>query len=192
MAKKATGKAALAKAAKKSALTADRAAAAAILAEIVVRTDAFCAAHLDEEYADLCRMLAENLANERPTPLLKGTVEGWVGGIVYTVAYVNFLSDPDQTPHMKTAELYARLGVSEATVQARARTIRQLFDLQRMDPRLSRKSMLDDNPMVWFFQAEGASSTTPAGTRGGCRSNSSRAGVIPYVHPSATDGKAAT
>lgn len=158
-----------------------------VYAEVVERTDAFCAAHLDAEYADLCRMLAENLRNERPSPLLKGTPAGWAGGIVYTVGRVNFLSDPDQRPHMKSEDLYKHIGVSEATVQARARDIRVLYDLGPMDPRLSRRSMLDDNPMVWMFELENGLIDDARRYPRAAQEQLVQLGIIPYVHPTARD-----
>src|SRR5438045_4896368 len=88
-----------------------KAAAEAVLADIVRRTSAFCAEHLNEEYAELCRMLAANLADKRPSPLLRGKPEGWAAGIIYTVGWVNFLTDPAQTPHMKSADLFRLTGV---------------------------------------------------------------------------------
>ena len=39
---------------------------------IVQMTDAFCKDYLDEEYAELCRKLANILARKRPSPLLRG------------------------------------------------------------------------------------------------------------------------
>ncbi len=42
------------------------------LAVIVGLIDQFCREHLNEEYAGLCRKLAENLARKRPSPLVSG------------------------------------------------------------------------------------------------------------------------
>ena len=43
-----------------------------ILKSIVGLTDDFCRQHLNDEYAALCRKLAETLARKRPSPLLSG------------------------------------------------------------------------------------------------------------------------
>lgn len=157
----------------------------AVFADIVGRTDEFCQTHLDEEYAELSRMLAENLANERPCPLLKGKPEGWAAGIVYAVGFVNFLSDPAQKPHMKPADFYRLSGVSEATVQARWAEIRRLYDLNRMDPRLCRKEMLDDNPLVWMIELDNGLIDDARRYPREVQERLVQAGVIPYVHPSA-------
>ena len=42
------------------------------LAVIIGLIDEFCREHLNEEYAGLCRKLAEKLARNRPSPLVGG------------------------------------------------------------------------------------------------------------------------
>jgi Domain of unknown function (DUF6398) len=63
---------------------------------IVALTDAFCAAHLDEEYARLVRQAAAALCRQRPSPLATGHPQTWACGIVYAVGSVNFLFDKSQ------------------------------------------------------------------------------------------------
>ncbi|OYV82223.1 MAG: hypothetical protein B7Z73_17255, partial [Planctomycetia bacterium 21-64-5] len=58
---------------------------------IVGLIDKFCKEHLNEEYALLCRKLAEKLARKRPSPLISGSPYTWSSGIVRTVGWVNFL-----------------------------------------------------------------------------------------------------
>src|SRR5262245_66386086 len=80
-------------------------ATAEVLATITGLIDQFCREHLNDEYAVLCRKLAEKLARKRPSPLLHGKPETWASGIVRTIGWVNFLGDPSQTPHMKMTAL---------------------------------------------------------------------------------------
>jgi Domain of unknown function (DUF6398) len=81
---------------------------------IVAMTDEFCRDHLNEEYAVLCRRMAETLARKRPSPLVSGKPNAWACGIVRTVGWVNFLSDPTQEPHMKTTAIDSAFGVGES------------------------------------------------------------------------------
>lgn len=53
-----------------------------VLKLIVDMIDEFCRDHLNEEYAVLCRKLAEKLARKRPSPLLSGKPNAWACGIV--------------------------------------------------------------------------------------------------------------
>ena len=48
-------------------------------------TDSFCRKQLNDEYADLCRKLAEKLGRKRPSPLLKGRANVWAAGIVRAI-----------------------------------------------------------------------------------------------------------
>ena len=77
--------------------------AKAIAEELMKMTDAFCKEFLNEEYADLCRKLAETLARKRPSPLLQGRLETWACGIVRTIGWVNYLDDRSQTASPKVA-----------------------------------------------------------------------------------------
>lgn len=46
-------------------------------------TDAYCAARLDAEYAELCRRLTARLARKRPSPLMRGDLRIWAAGVLY-------------------------------------------------------------------------------------------------------------
>ena len=83
--------------------------------EIVALTDAFCEKHLTDEYAQLCRRLAAKLSRKRPSPLASGRAKSWAAGILYTIARVNLMFDPSQTPHMRADELCLKMGVSQGS-----------------------------------------------------------------------------
>ncbi len=63
--------------------------AALVFERIVAMTDQFCREKLNEEYAVLCRHLAEKLARKRPSPLLGGKPETWACGIIRTMGWVS-------------------------------------------------------------------------------------------------------
>jgi hypothetical protein len=52
---------------------------------------------------------------------------------VYVVGRVNFIGDPSFPPHMKTAELAAAFGVSEATMHAKTRSIENALRIHALD-----------------------------------------------------------
>jgi len=121
---------------------------------LVGLTDAFCDAHLNAEYKDLCRDMAVEVCQEG-SPVLKGKPGGWAAGIVYALGRVNFLDDPSQTPHMRSAQIAEGFGVSVATMQARAKVIREGLDLIPFDPGWSLPSRMDDNLLVWMLEVNG-------------------------------------
>jgi hypothetical protein len=117
-------------------------------------TDAFCDAHLNAEYKGLCREMAVAVC-QKGSPVLKGKTEGWAAGIVYALGRVNFLDDPSQTPHMKSMEIAEGFGVSMATMQAKAKVIREGLNLMPFHPDWSLPSRMDDNPLAWMLEVNG-------------------------------------
>jgi hypothetical protein len=122
--------------------------------DLVRLTDAFCDAQLNTEYKGLCRKMVVAVCQKGP-PVLNGRIEGWAAGIVYALGYVNFLHDPGQTPHMKSTEIAKGFGISVATMQAKAKIIREGLDLMPFHPDWWLPSRMDDNPMVWMLKVNG-------------------------------------
>src|SRR5260370_5847346 len=99
---------------------------AEVLRVIVGMIDQFCREHLNDEYAVLCRKLAEKLARKRPSPLLGGSPNTWASGIVRTVGWVTFLHDKSQTPYMRLSDIAACFGISESSGAANLSHIRNV------------------------------------------------------------------
>ncbi len=122
---------------------------------IAQRIDGVCREHLNDEYAALSRQLAAALARKRPSPLARGKPEIWACAVVHAIGIVNFLSDRSQTPHMSPDELCTAFGVKAASMSAKSKVIRDMFDMTRLDPRWSLPSRLDRNPLAWLIQVNG-------------------------------------
>ena len=122
---------------------------------VVTLTDAFCRAHLDEEYAQLAWQVTAALCRKRPSPLATGNPNTWACGIVYALGSVNFLFDSSQTPSMSAAELCAGFGVSKSTGAAKAKVVRDALDMSQMDPQWYRPSQMDENPLAWMIMVDG-------------------------------------
>lgn len=120
------------------------------VAEIVGLVDAFCQEHLNEEYAALCRRLAEKLARKRPSPLFSGKPNTWACGIVRTIGWVTFLDDRTQTPHLQLTAIGKALGGGESTGQGTSMLIRTMQKTRPMDPDWSLRSRIDQNPANWM------------------------------------------
>lgn len=126
-----------------------------VLRTITDMTDRFCREQLNDEYAVLCRKMAEKLARKRPSPLLSGRPNTWAAGIVRTVGWVNFLHDKTQTPHMRLSDIDQHFGASEASGAAKSSAIRKMFKLHLLDPNWTLPSRLEDNPMAWMVTVNG-------------------------------------
>lgn len=157
------------------------AAALPMVADIVQVTDAFCAEHLDAEYAELCRALAVKLARKRPSPLLRGDRRIWAAGIVHTIGWVNFLADPAQTPHLRTERLAELLDVKQTTMGNKGALIRDLFGIGRFHEEFVRRDMIDKNLMAWLVEVDGLildARSLPVPVQ----HELARIGIIPYAH----------
>lgn len=125
------------------------------LSVVIGLIDPFCKEHLNEEYAVLCRELAEKLGRKRPSPLLQGSPNAWASGIVRAVGWVNFLHDKSQTPYMRATDIDHYFGTSSSSGAAKSAEIRKMFKMHQLDPSWCLPSSLDDNPMVWMLQVNG-------------------------------------
>jgi hypothetical protein len=135
-----------------------------VVEAIIAITDEFCTAHLDQEYAQLCRRLTAKLARKRPSPLARGDRLIWAAGVVHVIGRVNFLSDPNQRPHLPVGEM-AGLNALRISV---------------LDPEWSRQEMIDKNPLTWLVELNGLLLDVrmlPVQIQ----INAARRGLIPYV-----------
>lgn len=126
-----------------------------VFEEISAITGEFCTEHLDEEYAELCHRLAAKLARKRPSPLVRGDRRIWAAGIVYVIGRVNFLSDPNQDPHLRTDTMAGLLGVKQSTMATKGRLIMDTLRISVMDPEWSRQSIIEKNPLAWLVEVNG-------------------------------------
>ena len=123
--------------------------------EILRFTGPFCADHLDAEYGDLCRKLVAKLARRRPSPLARGDLRIWAGGVIYAVGTVNFLFDRTQRPHLTADQLGALMGIPKSTLANKARTIREALRLGPLDIEFCRREILERHPMAWMISVNG-------------------------------------
>jgi hypothetical protein len=122
---------------------------------IVGLTDAVCKEHLNDEYATLSRQLAAALARKRPSPIERGKPEVWACAVVYALGTVNFLFDKTNPPYMRADELCAAFGVSQSSGSAKAKLVRDLFDMFQFDPRWTLPSLVERNPLMWMLEING-------------------------------------
>ena len=115
-----------------------------VLELIVAMTDQFCREKLNEEYAVLCRRLAEKLARKRPSPLLGGKPETWACGIMRTSAGSTFLTTAASQHHMKLTAIDKAFGVGESTGPRQSNTIRTMLKIHQFDHHWTLPSRMDD------------------------------------------------
>lgn len=153
--------------------------------EIVALTDVFCAAHLNNEYAQVCRQMAATLARKRPSPLSSGKANTWAAAIAQAVGSVNFLFDKTQKPHIRADDLAAAFGLSKSTVGNKAKQIKDLLQIGVFDPDWTLPSRIEQNPLAWMITVNGLIIDARHAPRP-IQEEAYRKGLIPYL-PDASD-----
>ena len=149
------------------------------MGQILELINAFCLNHLDEDYCELCEDLTW-AAFEEDLPFEKGKPAGWAGGIVHAIGFINFLQDPSQSPHMTSAQIAEGFGVSQQTMLAKSKIIRDEFGLKQFDPDWCLPSLIGENPLVWMLEVDGLvidARTAPLEFQ----QEAYRLGLIPYI-----------
>lgn len=143
-------------------------------------TDEFAQAHLNDEYALLCRELTATLARKRPSPLPQGKAPTWASAIIHALGMVNFLYDPSQTPHVQPSEIWEYFGLSASTVRAKSKQIRDLLRISQFDPDWTLPSKVGENPLIWVLEINGLLIDARHAPRA-IQAEAFRRGLIPYV-----------
>jgi len=123
--------------------------------EIINLIEPYCAAHLDEEYAQLGRLATAALCRKKPSPLIRAGVNTWACGIIYAVGFVNFLFDKSFAPYVTAEELTSAFGISKSTAGNKSKQIRELLKMHQFDHRWYVPSRLADSSMVWMIMLNG-------------------------------------
>lgn len=148
--------------------------------EITQLTDAFSQAHLNDEYAAICRQLTATLCRKRPSPLSQGKVVTWACAIIHALGTVNFLFDASQTPYVPAGQIASYFGLSTSTMQAKSKQIRDLLGMYQMEPEWTLPSMVDENPLIWMIQVNGIIMDVRHAPRV-IQEEAFRKGLIPYI-----------
>ena len=148
--------------------------------QITSLVEAFCREHLNQEYSDLCRRLAEKLARKRPSPLVGGKPNTWACGIVRTIGWVNYLDSRGGKPHMKLTAIDKAFGVAESTGQGKSMLIRRMLKIRTMDPAWSVRSQMESNPRAWMIEFHGLLVDARILKRE-YQEEALRKGLIPYI-----------
>jgi hypothetical protein len=122
---------------------------------IIALTDGFCRAKLNEEYADMCRVMTAKLCRKRPSPLAGGRAKNWAAGIIHAIGTVNFAFDKSQTPHITVPDISDHFEVGKSSATSKSKEIRDLLNIGMMEPEWTLPSRMDSNPMAWYVMVNG-------------------------------------
>jgi hypothetical protein len=153
--------------------------------ELIGLTDAFCREHLkplEAEFVLCCRLLAAACCQEG-TPIVESRVKAktWAAAIVYTIGWVNFLSDPSFEPFMSSEDMAAAFRLSVGTMQRRSVEIREGLEIIPSDPNWTLPSRMSENPLIWLVEDENGVVVDIRTRPREEQVKAFEAGVIPYV-----------
>jgi hypothetical protein len=153
--------------------------------ELIELTDAFCREHLaplEVDFVLCCRLLAAACCQEG-TPIVEGKAKAntWAAAIVYTIGWVNFLSDPAFEPTMSSEEMAEAFGLSVGTMQRRSAEIRDGLEIIPSDPNWTLPSRMGENPLVWMVEDENGLIVDIRTLPRDEQVEACEAGTIPYV-----------
>lgn len=114
--------------------------------DIIKTLQSFCNDKLNDEYYDIALKLTVKLAQKRPPPLLSGQVATWSAGIVHALGMVNFLFDKSQIPHIRSQEIVEWFDLSQSTISAKSKSIRDMLKISQLDPSWILPSRMMDHP----------------------------------------------
>lgn len=160
-------------------------------AAVVAITDAVCASQLNDEYAALCRRMCHVLALRAESLLAAGEPRTVGAGIVHAVGWVNFLTDPRQSPHLTTRQLSSACGVGASSMASSFRVIRDELHLHRLHPDWTLPSKVFANPFVSILVVDGIPIDIRSAPRA-LQEEALRAGVIPFIPPTSMDDTSAS
>ncbi len=122
------------------------------IAEIITR---FCDEKLNEEYKDINLRALAKLCRKRPSPLESGRARTWATGIVYAIGSNNFIFDKSQPINITATEIAEWFGLSKSTAGNKASEVTNALSLSYMDTEFTLKSLVAENPAIWFLKVNG-------------------------------------
>ena len=99
------------------------------LEEIKELVMAFCEEHLDEELYGYALELCEMLGRKRKISITRGKKEIWAASIIYVIARLNFLFDPENEFFLSADTICDFFGTKKSTVGNKATQIEKACNL---------------------------------------------------------------
>lgn len=124
--------------------------------EIIALTDQYSCEFLNDEYADLARIMTATLCSRRPCLVAKGKTGAWACAIIHSVGMANFLFDKNNLPYVSAADLYKHFGISSSSGSKKSKAIRDLLDIYPLceEWRLPSLKHLHFNPLWQLFDVK--------------------------------------
>jgi len=90
---------------------------------------AFCEEHLNEELADYALKLCKTLGRKQKISITRGKIEIWAASIVYVIARLNFLFDPESEFFLTADTICGYFGTKKSTIGSKATYIENVCNI---------------------------------------------------------------
>ncbi len=111
--------------------------------KIKLMIESFARRNALESIAVLAVKLCRRLETGDEFSLDRGRPEIWAGAILYVIAQINFLFDPDSSDYIRPQDLCNDLGTNQRTVSSKALLIRRTCDIGFAEPEYTVPEILD-------------------------------------------------
>jgi hypothetical protein len=105
--------------------------------------EAFGRSRLGPEYTGLALKLCDRIGRMRKLSIQRGRIEIWAAAIIYVIARLNFLFDPESETFITADELCAFFGTKKSTISSKAGLIQKTADIFTGDPDFSSAKISD-------------------------------------------------
>ncbi len=105
--------------------------------------EAFGRSRLGQEYTGLALKLCDKIGRMRKLSIQRGRIEIWAAAIIYVIARLNFLFDPESGGNITADELCAFFGTKKSTISSKAGLIQETAKIFLGDPDFSSAEIVD-------------------------------------------------
>lgn len=123
--------------------------------QLLELTGAFCIQKPDQEYLVLCEKLIRKMGRKRQVPFQKGKIEIWAAAVIQAIGSVNFLFDKSFEPYISAKQLNEYFKTNISTVSAKAKIIRDMFQMDLFNPDFSTSHRYQNNPLNHMVMVDG-------------------------------------
>ena len=113
------------------------------VAEVRRIVEAFSRSRLGQEYTGLALKLCDKIGGMHKLSIQRGRIEIWAAAIIYVIARLNILFDPEGEVYITADELCAFFGTKKATVSNKAGLIQKTAKIFIGDPDFSSAEIVD-------------------------------------------------
>jgi hypothetical protein len=126
----------------------DKAKREACIAAVTSLLESFCASHFSHETAEYVRVLWTRICRKRNSRLTGVKPEVWASAVVYVIARLNFLFDPENADRLTSDTICNFFGTKKSTVSARATAIEKGCRIRMGEPGLCSDRISDSLTII--------------------------------------------